>query len=259
MSEQIADNATPSSDAPATAATGSLLGADIPATTPQGTDGAGQADAVKSWQDSIPAKFKTADGAINYEAMTKSYLHLEQRLGAGDAPPASADKYAFNGLPEGMQAEQFAGAAKSAHELGLSQKQFDGVMKNYFDTIPQFIAEVVPNPAKAEAQLREVWISQEDYNKNLGLAKKAFSAYAGDDISIDDIGNNAAAIKLLAKIGAGLGEDSPVNSAAILSQESIAELMSSKAYSDPRDPMHQSVHGKIRAHYVNQARKNGQM
>lgn len=250
--ENPVDNAAPAESAPTEPQSGGTLLGQVQ--TQQPAQPADQAPAT-SWQDTVPEKFKS-NGEVNFEALTKSYLHLEQRLGSGDAPPASPDKYEMK-LPEGLQAEQFEGVRKSAHELGLSQKQLDGVMAQYFETIPQFIEQVSPNPAKAEAALREVWQDSKEFNTNMGLANRAFKAYAGNDISIDDIGNNPAAIKLLAKIGATLGEDNPVNSAAILTGEKVTELMSSEAYSNPRHPQHKNVHAQVRAHYENQTRMKG--
>jgi hypothetical protein len=240
MSEQTTDNAAET--APATPAAGLLsdtgTGAEVQPTTPP------------SWEETIPAKFKGADGKVDFESMTKSYLHMEQRMGAGEAPPKTPNDYKLT-LPEGLNGEHFAGFKQLAFDNGMNQKQADAVIGSFLESLPLFMSEVTPSPQRAEAQLRETWTSQADYDKNLSLAKKAFAAYSGDGIDAIEMGNNPSAMRLLAKIGATMGEDRAVNAAAILAPESVAELMQQRAKLSPASAQYKAIQGKIDAHYAN--------
>lgn len=217
--------------------------------------------AAEDWRTGVADKFKTGD-EINVEALWKSYQHAEKRIGSGDIPPKTAAEYAAN-FPDGFDAEPFAdlvtGMREKAHAAGMTQAQFDAVIGEIMpalpDTIQAMVAEGLPNPAKAEATLRETWQDEKAYQNNMLLAQKAYKYYADADMSIDDIGNNPTMIRLLAKLGSGLAEDVPVNHAAIMPTESVRSMMASEAYINPRHPDHASTHARVKAHYSNLARR----
>lgn len=241
MTEQVADNA----------ATGSLLSGVEAPVTGQETQ---PAQVENDWRAQVPAKFRNGE-EVNTEALVKSYLHLEKRMGAGDAPPESPDKYAFEKvtLPEGLDPTALESFKGLAHELKLSQGQAETLAGKYFEELAPLIeaAKQVPTPERAEIALRQVWKDEKQYNNNLLLAKKAFAAYAPEGVGLDDVGNNPAAIQILAKLGAGMREDAPINQSAIMSQESVAEIMASQAYLNPNHPNYAATHAKVRAHYAN--------
>jgi hypothetical protein len=241
MTEQATDNA----------ATGSLLsGVEAPVTGQETAQEQVEAD----WRAQIPAKFRNGE-EVNTEALVKSYLHLEKRMGSGDAPPEAADKYTLEGvkLPEGLQESDIGNFKEMAHKLKLSQAQANQLVEGYFEGVAPLmeLAKQAPTPEKAEIALRQVWKDEKEYNNNLILAKKAFSAYAPEGVGLDDVGNNPATIQILAKLGAGMREDAPINQSAVMSQESVAEIMASQAYLNPSHPNYAATHAKVKAHYAN--------
>lgn len=220
-----------------------------------------QPSAFGDWRDTVADKFK-ANGEVNHEAIWQSYQHAEKRIGSGDIPPKDAASYAPQ-FAEGFDPEPYKelvdGFREKAHAAGMTNTQFNAVLNEFLPSlsseIESHLAEVAPNPARAEAELRQAWPDEKTYKNNVMLAKKAFEHYADKEMLIDDIGNNPTAIKLLAKLGAGLKEDSPINHAAIMPQESVKALMASPAYVNPNHPEHAMVHARVKAHYANAARQ----
>lgn len=173
-----------------------LLQADAPVDNQQ-TEGFGD------WRDSVPEKFRT-DGDVNGEAIFKSYQEFEKRMGQYGLPPETPDAYKLQ-LPEGVEApEGFAEEfTQFAHANGLTQKQLDALMPEIITMAQEVMEEFTPTKEKAEAALREAW--GDKFDSELALANKAFARYK-DAIAPEDA-NNPAVIKVLAKIGAELGED----------------------------------------------------
>ncbi|MFT4466008.1 MAG: hypothetical protein ACMX3H_17115 [Sodalis sp. (in: enterobacteria)] len=102
----------------------------------------------------------------------------------------------------------------------------------------------------AGTQLRAVWQSDAEFNKNIGLAYRAFHALAdeGDKDRMDDIGNNPLVIRMLAKVGAEMQEDTPAGADANqAAQQVIRDLMKSDACADPKHADHDRVAAQIRA------------
>lgn len=206
----------------------------------------------------VPAKFWDATkGEINHEAWAKSYTGLEQRMKDTGLPPKEADEYKFD-PPAGLAAfdldpDQAAAFRKEAHDMGLTQKQYQTVMEKYAAMIPG-IAEQAVNygRSKAEAALKDYYGTPEKTSENVRLAFKAFNAYAdeADAKEINRIGNMPAVIKILAKVGREMQEDPGVGGDSILAAESLDELMAKDSpYWDPKHPKHASVKAKVAAHH----------
>ncbi|MDQ9476205.1 hypothetical protein RF074_11445, partial [Serratia marcescens] len=72
-----------------------------------------------------------------------------------------------------------------------------------------------------------------------------------DQGKMDEIGNNPMVIRMLAKIGAEMGEDNPVGTGAINleEQQSIRDLMKSEAYTNPKHADHERVSAQVKAFY----------
>tara|TARA_R110000868_G_scaffold197434_1_gene443584 strand:+ start:4678 stop:5481 length:804 start_codon:yes stop_codon:yes gene_type:complete len=216
------------------------------------------------WTTTVPDKFKNESG-INHEGIFKSYTELEGKLGKYGLPPESADKYEYEYIPEegnplALDAEVFTNMKTLAHALGLSQKQFEPFAKG-FDEYSKTLVSTVQDKlgltpeaqtAKTEETLKQIWKSDDILDKNMGLAFKGLEAYSNElGISIDDVGNNPVAIRLLAKIGSSLGEDKGALG-DVATQQSLEDLMYSPAYLNA----HHKDHARINSR-VNELRSQG--
>jgi len=232
MTEPVATTTDPvAAPVPASAAPDSLLSTATPAS-------------FGDWRDEVPAKF-IKDGEVDHLNLVKSYRHLETKMRAGDAPPEAADKYDVK-LPEGVEMTDAIKAEVEqhkarAHELGLTQAQFDEYTSDLYSLADEIRSSIEPSREKTETALKEAW--GKEYDQNLGLAIKAFQRYGSDDDKAT-IGNNPAALRLLAKIGAELGEDrSPAHGQAV--NESMAQLRADPDYTNPHSPRYKILQDKV--------------
>lgn len=216
----------------------------------------------------IPEKYRVKgdDGAVKVEDSAKklaeAYGVLNRRMVDTGLPPETHTAYEFK-PPAGMESLELdaalAGKAKEGlHKLGLTQKQYQGVMEMYVGSLNDMVTRgTVMGAAKASEALAASW-GQPDtptFKANLGLAKKAFNAFAdeGDKAAIDKVGNDPVTLRILAKIGREMQEDTS-GSAQILGTESIDALMKDPAYFNANHPRHAEVKGKVAAHFEAQAR-----
>lgn len=251
----------------------SLLSQGDPAAIAAAAAGAGAAGAADpklkpdplAW---LPEKYRVKgdDGAVKVEDSAKklaeAYGALNKRMVDTGLPPESPDKYEFK-APEGkesleLDAAMTAEAKKGLHGLGLTQKQYQGVMEMYVNSLEGMVTRgTVMGAAKATEALAASW-GQPDtptFKANLGYAKKAFDAFAddGDKAAIDKIGNDPVTLRILAKIGRELQEDTS-GAANVMAPESLETLMKDPAYMDPRHARHAEVKAKVTAHFQTKAR-----
>lgn len=233
--------------------------------TPAGTSllstGAGEQGA----DDWLPEKYRVMgdDGKLNVEGSARkladAYSHLEKRMGSGDTPPKTADGYAPKVEVEGFKWDEFKADPrmqsfmKSAHAKGITNDQMGFILGEYAQLAPELVngAAVLDSEAAA-TQLRETWKTDAEFNKNIGLAFRAFNSLADDSDKgrMDEIGNNPMVIRMLAKIGAEMQEDAPAGGDVNLEeQQSIRDLMKSPAYMDPKHADHENVSARVRAYY----------
>lgn len=162
-------------------------------------------------------------------------------------------------LPDGVQlSEQHEqGFRQAAHAMGLSNAQYEGVMKfyaNYLGEAMQGQAQVVgQSKEEGEKALKDAW--GVNYQKNLGLAQRGLGQLAKDalgeeaesfiaEVNGTPLANNPRFLRILAKLGADMQEDglitgepeSGYNRDAI--EAKIAEKKADKAYWNERDPRH---------------------
>lgn len=221
------------------------------------TQGGGQIGAFE-----IPEKFmvKGADDQPDFKAIVEklgqSYSHLEKRLGTGDLPPKSADEYKLeNYLPEGMETNQEAlkPILGEFHKLGLTQKQVQGVMNTFGQTVAAGQEAQKASFEAGSAALKTAW--GEQYASNMTAAKTALSAYTAEQPELAEAlknpkyANDPVIIRLLAAVGADLNEDNPANGMDGAAAESIDEIRRSKAYLDPKDPGHTDAVRKVNEAY----------
>jgi hypothetical protein len=230
--------------------------------------GAGAAASASAAEPSIPEKFivKTAAGEIDHAAtalkIAQAYGPLEKRMGGGDAPPQSAEGYKVN-VPEALaekisaddlaKSEDFKGFLGKMHELGLSQKQLDGVAAELLERSMK-LQEAAPAMAAAdcEAQLRQVegWASDTEYRQQIRSAFTAGKQIFGADFDslVNDYGNDPRFVRGLASIGKEMAEDmQPSPEAMAQIQENLDGLMSSPAYMDANHPQHSTTVAKVSA------------
>lgn len=71
-----------------------------------------------------------------------------------------------------------------------------------------------------------------------------------DKGKMNEIGNNPMVIRMLAKIGAEMGEDVPVpGDINPEEQQAIRDLMKSEAYTNPKHADHERVSAQVKAFY----------
>lgn len=211
----------------------------------------------------VPEKFMVADqeGQPDYKAIVEkigqSYTHLEKRLGTGDMPPRTADEYQLeNYLPEGMEPnpESVKPVLTEFHKLGLTQKQVQGVMSVFGQQVGAGLAQEKAGFEAGQAALKAAWGDQ--FDQRIGDARKALSAYSAEDPELKrlaedpQLSNNPLVVRLLAMVGAELGEDRPAHSMGGAAAESIDEIRKSKAYFDPKDPGHSDAVRKVNEAYA---------
>lgn len=215
--------------------------------------------------DWLPEKFRVMgeDGKLSIESsarkLAENYTHLEKRMGSGDAPPKTSDEYAPKVEVEGFNWEEFKADPrmqsfmKTAHAKGITNDQMSFILGEYAQRAPELVGGAAALDSEAAStQLREVWKTDAEFNKNIGLAFRAFNSLADDADKgrIDEIGNNPMVIRMLAKAGAEMQEDAPVGGDVNLEeQQTIRDLMKSPAYMDPKHADHERISATVKAYY----------
>lgn len=226
-------------------------------------DGAGGGEAV--WKpESVAEKYhvKNEDGSFNLdktlEKVETARAALEKRMGSGDVRPKDYSEYKAPELPpelEGvtLDTETFA---KEAHELGLTQKQYDAVMKRYYGELPKLVGDQVKaNASEVISELSSLWgdTAEAQFSQAkraaVGIAESMGLTYK--DIN-DAIGNNPMAIRILAAVGKEMSEDKTPGSAngAIPAGFDISAALASPAYMDAKHPDHKKVSAQVSAYYA---------
>lgn len=212
------------------------------------------------WHKLVPEKFRDDKGELKIKDIAKSYVGLEKKLGAGEAPPKTPDEYKIDlKLPEGVELnkEQMKSFLASCHATGMTNKQVQHVMDRYAGVLGEQFKAQVSTKEQAEAELKKVW--GDSYGENVAFAQKAFNALADDSdkAAVNQVGNNPTLLKMLAKLGRNLKEDNPPTGlpASGVTEEEIQTLQRSKAYFDAKDPEHNAVKAKVTAYYQRKFQK----
>jgi hypothetical protein len=217
----------------------------------------------------IPEKYqvKKEDGTVDIEAsslkLAEAYGHLEKRLGSGDAPPKTPEEYQII-VPDALKdaldpkTDPLLGAfLKDAHAAGLSQKQVDLVMGKYFDLAPKLIeGSRQLSEAECIADLKNEWKDDATFKAEVGKAYKAVQAYGDKDAQaiLAEYGNDPRVIRLMARVGAELGEDRSINPGGTLpGGQSVESLMQSEAYTNPKHADHARVSAQVQGYFNKQA------
>ena len=190
-------------------------------------------------------------------------------MGAGEAPPKTADEYKINipaSMAEKVTAEalgkdpgfkEFVGQLHSVH---LNQAQFDAVVGQFLARGDAMRMAVAQQSADATtADLRRVWATDGEFTAGVQAAFRAGEAFAAKDADgksefdgiLKDYGNDARIIRLLSAVGKELGEDKGTPGAGQgVSEQDAEALQKSKAYWNPNDPAHAATKAKVAQHYA---------
>ncbi|AUY15278.1 TPA: hypothetical protein ACQVMA_000314 [Serratia marcescens] len=215
--------------------------------------------------DWVPEKFRVMgeDGKLNIEGsarkLAESYTHLEKQRGTS-AVPKTVDEYAPTVDVEGFKWDEFKadpemqGFLKAAHAKGITNDQMGFILGKYMNRAPALVGGAAELDQEAAAtELRGTWKTDAEFQKNIGLAHRAFMSLAdpADQGKMDEIGNNPMVIRMLAKIGVEMGEDTPVGNGQINLEEQqiIRDLMKSEAYTNPKHADYERVTAQVRAFY----------
>lgn len=199
---------------------------------------------AKSWKETISEEFRNDPNIAKFteiDALAKSYINATRMIGADKVAvpnqnstedqwnevynklgrPESADKYKLDVKSEVVPFEETAikQFAENAHKLGLNNKQAQGILEFYKNSMEssakqsQIDAETAQ--AQAQQQLRQEWGRAYDENikKAASIAKANLSEQVLD-MQLKDgsrLGDNPDIIKGFAKIANMLSEDSIVS------------------------------------------------
>ena len=215
----------------------------------------------------IPEQFRVKKGEEfdvegSVTKMAESYQQLQARMREGGAPPKAAEEYQIT-VPDALKEtfkedERTAAFRKDAHELGLTQKQFDGMMGKFFGLVPELAGSIIQDRAEVViGNLEKAW--GDKYDAELAGAMKAFDAYAeGEDKGkFDNIMQDPSiAYRVLAKVSRELGEAPPMpRDTGGTGGEDVQTLMRSEAYWNTKHPDHAKVSERVRMHYEKTAGK----
>jgi len=228
--------------------------------------------------DWLPEKYRVAgaDGVVDLDASARkladAHGSLEKRLGAGDTPPKTAQDYVIT-VPDSLkeQVAEIEGdpflkeTRDSLHALGLTQKQFDGVMGQYWKIAPALaLAGKQLDGEACTAELNKVWTDPATSKANFRHALVAATRVGGiagvpmAEIESSGLANNPTFIRMMAAIGPEMGEDAAVagEGSVLQSEQGVKALMTSDAYRDSKHPQHAETVAKVRSYYNRVAGSN---
>ena len=212
------------------------------------------------------------------DKLAKSYVNAVKMIGGNPdnmvAIPDEGEKwddfYNKIGRPEKANDYQFGdengeldGFREFAHDTGLTQDQASNILKLYGDI--QEEQEESQQNGLEELRTNTTMELQKEWGKNfdgkMDYAKRAFAQFASPELSqlMDEsgMGNHPEMLRVFAKVGELMGEDSLVVGTGLGSsqlspeqaQQEIQALYSdkefSKSYRDNKDPAHKTAMSKM--------------
>ncbi len=172
-------------------------------------------------------------------------------------PPKTPEEYTPKVEAEGFNWDEIKsdpsmqGFLKGAHSKGITNEQLSYILGEYWKTAPELVngAKQLDDKA-ATAELRKDWKTDDEFSKNVGLAFKAFDAFASeaDRAKIDEIGNNPIVLRLLANVGKEMQEDNPANGGAVPEGDfnsKVAELRAELEKLPQSDPRRKQVKAEL--------------
>lgn len=213
---------------------------------------------------SFPDKFQVKNGddldfTASAQKMAEAYASLEKRFGAGEARPADINGYKFGEqFGDGFGDRFLADPAtkpflEKAHELGMNSAQMNFMLGELMAVQPsQAETSTGFTQEQAMQELQQTWKEPAEYNRQMLAADRAAKFGFGDDYArcLSRYGNDPAIIRLLAKVGGELSEDTVrLSGLPQMTAESIDDLMKSDAYRDTKHPDHRRVSQQVRGYF----------
>jgi hypothetical protein len=199
-----------------------------------------QPTVAKSWKETISEEFRNDPNISKFteiDALAKSYINATRMIGQDKVAvpnenstedqwnevygklgrPESPDKYKLEVKSDVVPLDEGAvkSFAENAHKLGLNNKQAQGILEYYKNSMEGSVQQARVNTetaqANAEAELRKEWgRSYEDNIKKAGAVAKA--NMSGDILNLElkdgtRIGDHPDVIKGFANIANLLSED----------------------------------------------------
>jgi hypothetical protein len=193
-----------------------------------------------SWKSSISEQYRTNPNIEKFteiDALAKSYINAVSMIGTDKIPlpgktatdeqwnevynklgrPESPDKYKLELKTDAAPVDEnvIKGFADNAHKLGLNNKQAQGILEYYKQTLEASAKDmsVAMETAQANAanELRKEW--GKSYDENIQKASSIAQTYLGNDVlntQLRDgtrLGDNPKIVKAFANIAGLLSED----------------------------------------------------
>ena len=231
---------------------------------------------AKSWKEAIPEELRNDPNISKFtelEALAKSYVNATRMIGQDKVAvpnnnstddqwnevydklgrPESADKYKLEVKSDVVPLDESAikQFAENAHQLGLNNKQAQGILEFYKDSMEgsaqQSKIDTETAQANAEQELRKEWGSNYEANiKKAGSVAKANMNPEILDMELKDgtrLGDHPAIIKGFANIANILSEDKLVSTESEnVSQGTDYEAEISKIVNDRDGPYWNKAH-----------------
>jgi hypothetical protein len=193
-----------------------------------------------SWKNSISEEYRknpNIDKFTEIDALAKSYINAVSMIGSDKIPlpnknatdeqwnevynklgrPESPDKYKLELKTDVAAVDEniIKGFADNAHKLGLNNKQAQGILEFYKQTLEAGAKDMSITMESAQAnaanELRKEW--GKSYDENIQKAASIAKTYLGSDVldvQLRDgtrLGDNVKVIKAFANIASLLSED----------------------------------------------------
>ena len=237
-SEQITQTDVPVEETTTTTDTPQVTQQPVTSTTAE------QPTVAKSWKETISEEFRNDPNISKFteiDALAKSYINATRMIGQDKVAvpnenstddqwnevygklgrPESADKYQLEVKSETAPLDESAikQFAENAHQLGLNNKQAQGILEFYKNSmegsIQQARVDTETAQANAEQELRKEW--GRSYDENIKKAGAIAKANMSEDIlnmELKDgtrIGDHPSVIKGFASIANLMSEDKLVS------------------------------------------------
>lgn len=187
---------------------------------------------------------------------------LYDRLGRPES--AEGYKYELGELGDLADPTNVGEFNKFAHELGLSNKQAEALIKYDLQRAAQSGEALESSKVEGEKQLKQMWGN--DYDARLHGAKEALKHYsekfpeAAQQLVNSELGNNPVVLAILAEQAKSLKEQAIINPQTSVSYgtsssealEKISEIRGNKEhpYNKPFDPAHKQAMQKMNELYA---------
>lgn len=223
------------------------------------------AGGAPEWKlESVPEKYhvKKEDGSFDVEAMLRkadeARSALEKRMGSGGIRPKDPAEYKMPDMPEALKEVKLdtANFAKKAHDLGLSQEQYAGVMGEYLNLLPNLVqGQVQVQSQEVVAQLTELWgeSAKANFSGAFTVANRVAEKMGIPFSEVEAaVGNNAMALRILASFADEVSEDKTPAAAnnALPAGFNIEAAIVSEAYTNSAHPEHKKVTSQVNAWYA---------